>query len=81
MASRRVQSSSTDIDADTNRTFAVGSLTKNGGTAQSVRFYRTSGLMKTAATTLLVALLVISTARWLYFLGKIGRALICRLKA
>jgi hypothetical protein len=32
-------------------------------------------LVRTAATTLLVALLVVSMAGWLYFLGKIGRAL------
>ena len=32
-------------------------------------------LVRTAATTLLVALLVVSMARWLYFLGRIGRAL------
>jgi hypothetical protein len=33
-------------------------------------------LMRTAATMLLVALIVISMAGWLYFLGKIGRALL-----
>ena len=32
-------------------------------------------LVRTAATTLLVALLVVSMAGWLYFLGRIGRAL------
>jgi hypothetical protein len=32
-------------------------------------------LTRTAATTLLVALIVVSMAGWLYFLGKIGRAL------
>jgi len=44
-----------------------------------LKMHRRRGLTKTAATTSLVALLVISTAGWLYFLGKIGRALISRL--
>jgi hypothetical protein len=31
-------------------------------------------LMRTSATTTLVALIVVSMAGWLYFLGKIARA-------
>jgi hypothetical protein len=33
-------------------------------------------LTRAAATTTLVALIVVSMAGWLYFLGKIGRALL-----